>query len=883
MLGWIAASLLAFGVASNVPYVPIDIPPGQYLNGTEYSAQGRYRNGNLIRFFRGLPQPVGGWTPLPFDVDVGLPQYTEFDGNDAYDGTFTSSGNDVTMVLRFNVDAFTGNTSKYLALVHGPTGASQIRASVRIYSSDNSTADYRNKITVSARGGFASVICELMSVSGYADGKDHMLFFSYSGTTGEATFIIDGVNADDEDNLSRALTTGTLDSGASSNITIAASNSTPDDAVTGNIGNVGYDDQYRTNWADFMEGNLPKAIDESNWTEWGGSQPLFWKENGNMAANDGDGGNLSAVGDPALVDSLEAYEDHIPGYTRSMVAWRDSDGQRWLAIGTTRALFAYDGSTMYDITPSGLTIGEEDQVLGPGYGSGLYGTESYGTARTQVINSIVTEPGSWSLDTWGEKLVGVPNWEGQLYEWDPNTPSTVAARVSGDTGSGSAESPEQNRALVVSNERHLVLIGAGDWGGVTWAANPRKIWWSDCEDNTVWEATATNAAGDLELKTNGIAQCGTRFYNEIIIWTNVDCHRMSYVGPPYYYGIKSIGAKAGIISQTAFTVTDNFIFWVGPEGFHIYDGSVRELEPEVWDHYRDNLNKSQSSQIAVGHNPRFNEVWVFYPSNDSTVNDSYVIWNYAENTWAANTVFGGELSRSAWCEALIWDNPIAARPYGNTSRAATHQQNWTHDTDYEIVSQFEPAGVDYQIQPASFSFLDPADGTAYGTEDTDYRVDYVTGTVRTLSTGSFATGENIECSMTLIEQSTPRTVLFNHEDGYGDELPTNPVRDVRLETGPLEIANGDNVAYVERIMQDTGREDDLDPTLNSNAVTMEFDVRLAPEATKETFGPYTMDTDRGYTDVRFTGRQVVMRIQQAKNELWRVGQHRLAIKESSGR
>jgi hypothetical protein len=122
--------------------------------------------------------------------------------------------------------------------------------------------------------------------------------------------------------------------------------------------------------------------------------------------------------------------------------------------------------------------------------------------------------------------------------------------------------------------------------------------------------------------------------------------------------------------------------------------------------------------------------------------------------------------------------------------------------------------------------------------------------------------------------------IFNHEDGYTDD---GADRDIWLEMAPFEIGVGDKLAVVSRIIQDTGREDDLDPLLNSNAIEISFKTRLAPEASSVTEGPYTLDTDRGYTDARFTGRQVAMRVQQVKSELWRLGRFRLDVRPGSGR
>ena len=44
--------------------VSVALPAGYYANGTEYQSQGRYYNGNLIRFYEGHIRGVGGWSAL---------------------------------------------------------------------------------------------------------------------------------------------------------------------------------------------------------------------------------------------------------------------------------------------------------------------------------------------------------------------------------------------------------------------------------------------------------------------------------------------------------------------------------------------------------------------------------------------------------------------------------------------------------------------------------------------------------------------------------------------------------------------------------------------------------------------------------------------------
>jgi hypothetical protein len=44
-----------------MPLIPLNIPKGQYRNGTEYMSQGRWRDANLIRWHEDALRPIGGW------------------------------------------------------------------------------------------------------------------------------------------------------------------------------------------------------------------------------------------------------------------------------------------------------------------------------------------------------------------------------------------------------------------------------------------------------------------------------------------------------------------------------------------------------------------------------------------------------------------------------------------------------------------------------------------------------------------------------------------------------------------------------------------------------------------------------------------------------
>lgn len=56
---------------------PLRVPPGVFRNGTEYQTKGRWWDCNLIRFYEGIIQPIGGWTPLLVNSPANTPFVVE--------------------------------------------------------------------------------------------------------------------------------------------------------------------------------------------------------------------------------------------------------------------------------------------------------------------------------------------------------------------------------------------------------------------------------------------------------------------------------------------------------------------------------------------------------------------------------------------------------------------------------------------------------------------------------------------------------------------------------------------------------------------------------------------------------------------------------------
>lgn len=428
---------------------------------------------------------------------------------------------------------------------------------------------------------------------------------------------------------------------------------------------------------------------------------------------------------------------------RAMHTWVDNSDNYHIAAGTYNKLYHMnDGGTVVDITPAGLTEGIEDANTNLGYGGSFYGNGLYGVERvdTGIVDQFAT---TWDLDNWGEYLLACSDADGKIYEWqlDSATPTVAAVLSNAPTGC---------LGMIVTDERFVMAFGAG--------GNPRKVQWSDREDNNTWTPAATNEAGDLELQTAGQYMDSCRVRGRTLIVTDTDAHAATYQGPPFVYGIERVGTACGAVSRQSLAAIGEGAFWMGQNGFFSFNGtSVQEVQCDVADYVFNDLNTSQASKIAGVHNSQFGEVWWFYPSGGATENDRYVAYDYKENHWHF-----GSIDRTACVDRGVFNSPIWADSSGN---------------------------------------------------------------------------------------------VYNHElvgYPYSGALPF-------IESGPISLGSGDNVMKVNKLIPDE---------LNQGDVQVSFKTRFYPNDTERTYGPYTSANP---TSVRFTGRQVRMRIETVSPTDWRAG------------
>ena len=332
----------------------------------------------------------------------------------------------------------------------------------------------------------------------------------------------------------------------------------------------------------------------------------------------------------------------MTGLCRALITYRDNAGNRRTAAGTHSKLYVIDESnTIHDITPTGFTAGAADAVQNLGWGSLTWSANEWGTPRPDT--GPYTPATTWSLDTWGQYLLGCSTSDGKIYEWQNNT-ATAAAVIT--------NAPTSCNSIITTDERFVFALGAGGEGN--------RVEWCDQEDNTTWTATSTNQAGGFTLATGGNIITAKSMRGQTLILTNVDAHVARYTGPPFVYSFQRVGTGCGVASANAVVRADTFAAWMGTNSFHIYDGGVRALPSAVGDFVFNDINDSQRSKVYGVLNSKFSEIWWFYPSSESTECDRYVAWNYRENYWTI-----GSLDRTAGADVgeFVYPNYVSSDGY----------------------------------------------------------------------------------------------------------------------------------------------------------------------------------------------------------------------------
>jgi hypothetical protein len=301
-----------------------------------------------------------------------------------------------------------------------------------------------------------------------------------------------------------------------------------------------------------------------------------------------------------------------------------------------------------------ITIGPVFQTPAYGWGTDSWSSGEWGEESS--ITNVTLDPGSWSLDNYGQLLVATIK-NGGTFTWNPGAAGALDTRATVVSGAPTTSL----MSLVSDRDRHLFLMGTEETIGSASTQNKMFIRFSNQEDINTWTPTATNTAGTFLLDQGNEIIGAVQGKDYILVLTDQAAYAIQFVGPPFTFSIRQVGSNCGCLGQHAMVYAQGAVFWMGfGGGFFMYDGTVKQLpslvEDFVFTTAGDNLGINyDANQIAHGyHNSLFNEVGWYYAASGSQQINRNVVYNFLEQTWTT-----GSLSRTSYNDAHTYGLPYA--------------------------------------------------------------------------------------------------------------------------------------------------------------------------------------------------------------------------------
>jgi hypothetical protein len=491
-----------------------------------------------------------------------------------------------------------------------------------------------------------------------------------------------------------------------------------------------------------------------------------------------------------------------------------------------------------------INIGNDNASVGNGWSAGIWSRGAWGSGSPLPVVNIQRD---WFLQNFDNDLVANIR-DGAIYYWQyANGVNTRATPLATTTigGIAPADVPDEALQVLVSqNDKHLIAFGCTPFGASAPTFDPLLIRFATQDQPNVWTPLVTNSAGFLRVSRGSAIVCAVATRQEILVFTEGTLNSLQFLGTTDVFGLQELSDNISILSPRSVVTVNNTAYWLGHDKFYAYGGRVETLPCTIRNHIFQNLNYDQADQIISGTNEGYNEIWWFYPTADSQINNAYVIYNHLERIW-----YYGTIDRTAWSDSSLREYPQAS--------TGTYVTGSISDTTFTVTAV--SAGI---LQIGS---VISGTGVAVGT------------IITALGTGLGGVGTyTVNISQNVVLTTiTADSVLYNHEQGLNDNiLPMNSY----IASSDFDLVDGDQFILTKRIIPDISFQGS---TATTPEVTMFIKPRNFPgNAYSNTETGTVIETSVDiYTEqifMRARARQMAVEIESTDLDVqWQLGSPRL--------
>ena len=595
-------------------------------------------------------------------------------------------------------------------------------------------------------------------------------------------------------------------------------------------------------------------------------------------------------GFPEVIGGWEKYSSNTYiGTVRGLINWSALDGSDLLGLGTESKYYVEQGQQFYDVTPIRKTSTDSITFAATDGSSTITATDSNHQA---VQGDFVTFSQAVSLG--GLITAAVLNQEYQVdsvptantytFTAKDTTGATVTANASdsGNGGSGVDGVYQINSGLNTG-------VGGNGWGAGTWG---RGTWGSGATINVlsslrIW--THDNFGEDLILNPRD----GAIYYwdkSDGLTARAVEINTTNFVDalePPLF-------AKQVMVSDVdrhviAFGTNPVFGTEQDPLLIRFSDQeSLTDWSPTAENTAGDLRIGSGSEFVTAVETKR--EIVVI---TDSSVHSMQFIgspFTFGIQPIASNTTIMGPNAAIAVEDAVFWMGRQTFYLYdGKTQQLpCTVKERVFFDFDYNQADKVY-AGINSEFSEVIWFYTSNTNSLANGgTGENDRYVIFNYGE-NSWYYGDLNRTAFLDRGIRNFPIASANNYLYNHEIGYSDD---GAVMTSRLESSPIDIADGDNFTFINRLIPDFtfNGSTAADPTVNVTLQTNNFpgENYLQSELSKidrtavSTTVPFEQFTSKA--DVRLRGRAFSLKVDCATEGVrWRLGSPRVSIRQDGRR
>ena len=219
------------------------------------------------------------------------------------------------------------------------------------------------------------------------------------------------------------------------------------------------------------------------------------------------------------------------------------------------------------------------------------------------------------------------------------------------------------------------------------------------------DANANNVATGKIVK--GLPIRGGTSSPSGLFWSTDALIRVSFApsssgGQNYYWNYDLISSQTSIMSSQSVIEYDGMYYWAGVDRFLVYNGAVQELENVVNQNYFfDNINFAQRQKVWATKVPRYGEIWWFYPKGNATECTDAIVYNVREKLWYdAGQAIGARRSAGVFSE--VFPKPIWA---GNEVNSAGKYTLWQHESGVNQVYLTSVTAIQSYFETPNLGFL----------------------------------------------------------------------------------------------------------------------------------------------------------------------------------